>query len=134
MKPELEEAREWLDRAQEDLRAAEVDLGASPPLIRDALFHCQQAAEKALKAFLAAHNVPFRKTHDLDELGDACEKIEPELKSAIAPAGELTAFAVRFRYPGAPSLPDKTEAARALETARSVYDATASRLPGLDVR
>jgi HEPN domain-containing protein len=45
----LAEARGWLTKAKEDLRGAEVDLGASPPLSGDALFHCQQAAEKALK-------------------------------------------------------------------------------------
>lgn len=129
MRPEIEEARDWLDHAQEDLRAAEVDLGASPPLIRDSLFHCQQAAEKALKAHLAAHNVPFRKTHNLDELGRACEKLTPELKTVIDPARKLTIFAWRFRYPSAPSTPDKTEAAEVLETARSVYDAVVSRLP-----
>ena len=31
----------WLQKAAKDLRAAEVDLAVSPPLIEDALFHCQ---------------------------------------------------------------------------------------------
>jgi hypothetical protein len=44
---------------------------AEPALVRGAVFHAQQAAEKAWKAFLAAHERPFRKTHDLDELGSA---------------------------------------------------------------
>jgi hypothetical protein len=41
----------WLRKAEGDLRAATVDLGAEPPLVDDALFHCQQAVEKALKGF-----------------------------------------------------------------------------------
>jgi hypothetical protein len=34
-------------------------------------FHAQQAAEKALKAFLAFHDEPFRKTHGIEEIGRA---------------------------------------------------------------
>ena len=43
----------------------------APPLPREALYHCQQAAEKALKGFLAFHDHPFRRTHDLRELGES---------------------------------------------------------------
>lgn len=50
-------------RAQEDLRGAEIDLAAAPPLLGDATFHCQQAVEKALKGFLTWHDRVFRKTH-----------------------------------------------------------------------
>jgi HEPN domain-containing protein len=42
----IAETGEWLRRALNDLRAAEVDMTVSPPLLEDALFHCQQAAEK----------------------------------------------------------------------------------------
>ena len=31
-------------------------------------FHAQQAIEKCLKAVLAAHEIEFRKTHDLNQL------------------------------------------------------------------
>lgn len=43
------ETRGWLTRARDDLRAGEVDLGPVPPLTADAVFHAQQAAEKAMK-------------------------------------------------------------------------------------
>lgn len=70
----LKEIQAWFTKAANDIRGAEVDLAANPPLVEDALFHCQQAAEKAMKAFLASHDTIFRKTHDLDELASACEK------------------------------------------------------------
>ena len=38
-------------------------MAADPPLLEDALFHCQQAVEKVLKALLTWHDEPFRKTH-----------------------------------------------------------------------
>ena len=47
------DTRGWLRKAAQDLRGAEIDLAAAPPLPGDAAFHCQQATEKALKAFLA---------------------------------------------------------------------------------
>jgi len=36
----VEDARSWLVRASLDLRAAQHDLEASPPLRADAVFHC----------------------------------------------------------------------------------------------
>ena len=46
------DSRGWLSRAASDLRAAEHEFPAVPPLLDDIVFHCQQAAEKALKGFL----------------------------------------------------------------------------------
>jgi HEPN domain-containing protein len=61
------------------LRGAEIDLAADPPLLDDPMFHCQQAAEKALKAYLTWHDRPFRRTHDLVELGNQCVEIDHTL-------------------------------------------------------
>lgn len=90
---QAEEVKAWLQKAANDLRGADVDLAASSPLIEDALFHCQQVAEKALKGFLTAHHRPFRKTHDLDELSRACEELDPTLKSCLVEVRALTVFA-----------------------------------------
>ncbi|MFA5344150.1 MAG: HEPN domain-containing protein [Kiritimatiellia bacterium] len=89
----------WIRKAENDIRGAQVDMDATPPLIEDALFHCQQAAEKAMKAFLTAHDTPFRKTHDLDEPAMTCEEIDPSLKEAeaLVPARNLSVFAWEFR-------------------------------------
>jgi HEPN domain len=55
----FEDARAWLEKATLDLRAAELLVGASDAgLLGHAAFHAQQAAEKALKAFLAWHDEP----------------------------------------------------------------------------
>lgn len=52
-------ARDLLARAAEDLAAARALLDA--PGVSEAIvgFHCQQAAEKALKAVLASRGVDF---------------------------------------------------------------------------
>ena len=55
----IEDARAWLARAELDLRAADLEMGTPDAgLWGDVAFHAQQAAEKALKAFLAWHDRP----------------------------------------------------------------------------
>ena len=49
----LADTRAWMEKARLDLGAGDADLSHDPPYSGDAMFHAQQAAEKALKAFLA---------------------------------------------------------------------------------
>ncbi len=89
----LAEVHGWLQKAANDLRGAEIDLAAHPPLVEDALFHCQQAAEKAFKAFLTWNNQPFRKTHNLEEIGEACLRFDSTLQKVVDAAVPLTEYA-----------------------------------------
>ncbi len=123
----VRETRGWLTKAANDLRCAEIDLAASPPLIEDALFHCQQAAEKALKAFLIFHNREFRKTHSLEEIGEACLRIDSTLKAVVDEAVPLTEYAWAFRYPGNTETPKLEEAQAALSVARRVFQSVLQR-------
>jgi HEPN domain-containing protein len=126
----LEDAQAWLAKAGLDLRAADLEL-RTPDLALwgDVTFHAQQAAEKALKALLAWHDRPFRKTHSIEELGRLCVTITPELSSAVDAAVPLTAYAWKFRYPGDIGEPSMNEAERALQVARSLVQAIERLLP-----
>src|SRR5215510_11380672 len=84
------ECRAWLGRAWADLDSAGILLGADRPRPDTALFHCQQAAEKAWKAFLFWGDMPFRKTHNLRELGEACARLDRSLASLAERAEDLT--------------------------------------------
>ena len=129
MQPETAvEARAWFQKATNDLRGADIDLAAAPPLVEDALFHCQQAAEKAMKGYLTAHERVFRKTHDLDELARACEAIDPTLKAVLLEARDLTVFAWEFRYPGDSQVPSESEAVQTLTLAWQVVSVLLHRL------
>jgi HEPN domain-containing protein len=55
------EIRQWLIKAEHDLRSARRLLGDTPPLLDTAAYHCQQTAEKALKALLTLHDIPLPK-------------------------------------------------------------------------
>ena len=101
----LADTRAWLVRAADDLRAAEVDLAAEPPLVEDALFHCQQAVEKAFKALLTFHNQPFRRTHNLEEIGAACLALDAGLQAVVDEAAPLSEYAWAFRYPNPLAVP-----------------------------
>jgi HEPN domain-containing protein len=123
------EVRAWLSKAGKDLAAAAYELQADPPFADDIVFHAQQAAEKSLKAFLSWHRVPFRKTHNLIELGEACCQIDQSLDPLLRRAAPLTEYAWKFRYPGDPEEATAEEAAGALATAREVFEAVLRCLP-----
>ncbi len=60
--------RAWLTKAQHDLASAH-KLSTDPdPYLDTAIYHCQQAAEKAIKGFLVFHDQRFEKTHDIEAL------------------------------------------------------------------
>lgn len=124
------DTRAWLEKARADLRAAEIDRAAKPPLSGDALFHCQQIVEKAMKALLTFHDRPFRKTHSLEELGEACLRLDGSLRSLVDRAVPLTEYAWKFRYPGEATEPSSREVEEALLVACGVLDAVLARLPG----
>ena len=132
MPPDLaraEDVRAWLTKAAGDLRAGASSLAAEPPITFDVAFHAQQVCEKALKGLLAWHDTPFRKTHSLEEIGEACLAIDGTLRELVDRAVPLSEFAWRFRYPGEANDPTPAEAEAALATARQVFQAVLARLP-----
>lgn len=127
-----EDVRAWLQKAQFDLKACEHALSSEDAsLWTDAAFHSQQAAEKSLKAYLAWHDKPFRKTHSIEELGRACVQLDPTLGSIVDRAVPLTEFAWKFRYPGEMDLLSRAEANQALHIARELFQAITARVPGI---
>ena len=124
----LDEARQWLRYAAEDLEAAEVLMAAPSPKARQALFHAQQTVEKALKAFLISNNRKYPLTHSLNVLLDLCAEMDPALRPTAGPALRLTQFAARFRYPGEEEEPGMQEAREGIAAARAVYLAVSDRL------
>ena len=93
------------------------------------MFHCQQAVEKALKAFLTWHDCRFRKTHDLVEIGGQCVALDPTLEPLLRRAAPLTEYAWKYRYPGEVPEPTQAEAEDALALTQEVIDAVLVRLP-----
>jgi HEPN domain-containing protein len=126
----LKDVQAWLSKAALDLRAAAHEVSAPEEgLWGDVMFHAQQAAEKEMKAFLAWHDVPVRKTHSLEELGRLCVALDATLGTLADEAAPLTEYAWRFRYPGESDEPVREEAEQALAVARNVYETILIRVP-----
>ena len=95
----------------------------------NALFFCQQAAEKSLKSFLTWHEQAFRRTHDIEEIGEACCAVDGTLAALVEEADVLSDYAWKLRYPGAPYTPNGEEVESMLSLAVRVFEAVKSRLP-----
>jgi HEPN domain-containing protein/predicted nucleotidyltransferase len=65
-----------------------------------ACFHCQQAAEKYLKALLQECGLAVPRTHDLEDLLDLLLRRDATLGPLRRGLASLTRFAVEYRYPG----------------------------------
>ncbi len=87
----------WIDKADEDLRAARLIAEREKRLWAQIGFLLQQATEKYLKAFLISKQIRFPKTHNLEYLQEMCADIEQEFRNIDF--GDMTLYAVDFRYP-----------------------------------
>ena len=94
-------------------------------------FQAQQAAEKAVKAWLQAQDDPFPKTQDIEELVEQAAKSDPGFQPLTKPAAVLTPYVSAFRYPGGADdpMPSREEFDEALKHASVIYDFVLNLLP-----
>ena len=91
---------QWFRKAEEDWEGAH-ELAARKPPLRDlACFHCQQAAEKYLKALLQEAGAVVPRTHDLKDLLDLLLPHDGTLSPLRRSLASLSRYAVDYRYPG----------------------------------
>jgi len=92
---------EWVFKAEEDYDSADLLLhGGETPIADTASFHCQQCAEKYLKAFLVEHEIDFPRRHELVPLLDLCLQMDRGFGTLLKDLRRLESFAVSSRYPG----------------------------------
>lgn len=125
----LHRVRQWVDKAEEDLRAARHLLMLEEDCPCGTIcFHAQQCAEKYLKAFLVFQSVEFPKIHDLNVLlnlagGPAAFGVES------LSVGSLNRYPVEARYPGGWDPIEVDESRRAVDAAIRVREAVRKQLP-----
>jgi HEPN domain-containing protein len=112
----------WIEKAERDLASARRLLDGTPPYLDTAVYHCQQAGEKALKAFLAAHGQPIRRVHDLVLLIDTCIGLDASFRQLEDAAEILTPYGTAFRYPGDSTEPLLADALEAVDCAKRILD------------
>jgi len=100
-----------------------------PPVYETASFHCHQAVEKILKAFLVLKAVRFEKVHSLSYLLDLCETEDSGFASLRKRLEVLAPFAVEVRYPGGVLEVSREEAQEALAAAEGAWSFVLNLLP-----
>ena len=117
----------WIRRAENDMSSARHLAETMRPAPAEIIcFHCQQSAEKYLKA--PYNDEEPSKTHDLTELVKLCRNFNPDFSLLTAKCGYLTPFAVRTRYPGA-SDPSDDDMKTALAYAGDIAEFVKGKLP-----
>ena len=122
----------WLTKADKDLMVA---LLAFPQgdLLKDEIgFHCQQSAEKNLKAFIVYQNRMPARTHNLKELINEIVRIKPEATGLMEGGLLLNEFAVTLRYPLSDEQADLTEIRELIEIANKFRTTIRSWIPGFE--
>jgi HEPN domain-containing protein len=92
--------RQWLRKAENDLRVAGHLFKLRPLPSDEICFHCQQAIEKFFKAMLAEQALPIQKTHDLTILLAQLLPTIPALRALGRGLKGVSRYAVEYRYPG----------------------------------
>jgi HEPN domain-containing protein len=125
------EAKAWMVKAWRDLETARRAATGKPPFYDVAVYHCQQSAEKAVKAFLVHHGKAYEKTHDIEVLVDLACEIEASFGKLTDAADALTPYATRFRYPNSTFAvePQPGEYEEAVQYAQAIYDFVLKLLP-----
>lgn len=123
--------RSWLRKADSDLRGARILGSADDAPLDTAIYHCQQSAEKAVKAFLVFKEISPEKTHDIRKLTLTAAAHEPRFNELLDMAAALTPYAWEFRYPDdlADTYPTREEFDEALLQAQAINDFVLSLLP-----
>ena len=134
MDPKLEMTRQWIMRADDDLRLAELIQKDNDPAYWAIAFHAQQCAEKALKGLLTFHDIRAGKTHDIENLLRLSSPVVDELERFTEQAKTLSAYAVDSRYPVPQGDISNNEAIEAVETARKIFECVLNALPDLSKR
>lgn len=99
---------EWLQKAESDFQFGVASL-ADTSFWEQICFLFQQAAEKYLKALIVAHELPFRKIHDLNVLLKMIQQKFPEFSELKGACGFLTGFYLEPRYPDYPNVKVRRE-------------------------
>jgi len=122
-------AKKWVEKATGDLLNADNNLNAENVPFDTVCFHCQQAAEKLLKAYLIAKGKNYPLSHDLllilEDIKDF-DKSAEELRDYLI---TLNPYAVEIRYPDEYFMPSREDAVEARQTAEQVRKFISTKCP-----
>jgi HEPN domain-containing protein len=119
----------WLLKASDDLAVAQVLTQGENAFLEAAVYHCQQAAEKAVKAFLVFNDQDPQRTHDVDLLLDRAMLLEPNFAGSRTAGKRLSPYATLYRYPSRLPSPNLERVEEALHDAEAILSQVLACLP-----
>ena len=121
--------QEWIKKARGDLKVARFLFEAEQDFDYQIAYHCQQCAEKMIKAYLTAHRKRYPKTHDIAKLVDIIQSVNEDLAAVLRQAEPLTNMGLGQRYPDAVKEPlSKSNVKLALKLAELTFEKIAGEL------
>lgn len=118
----LPEVSQWVEMAQTDLRVARHLFDTCYPMPYEVIcYHCQQSAEKAIKALIISKGAPggMPKLHDLSFLLNQIKKLVDVEDRIYDYADALTPYGISVRYPNELFL-EKRHAEKAIQMADEI--------------
>lgn len=112
----------WLEKAASDLRSSIKLSKDVDDTLDTAVYHTQQCAEKALKAYLIFKKQNAPRIHDLEKLLELCAQHDASLKQLKNDALDLLEYAVYSRYPDDYFSIDRKEVLEAIEKAKTIFN------------
>ena len=118
----------WIQRAENDISSANFLTEKMYPVPTEIVcFHCQQAAEKYLKAFLVYNDQEPPKTHDLIEIARLCNNYDNDFLIIIPKCEYLLPFATQTRYPSKIDI-EEEDIKKALVYAQAIIELVKSKI------
>lgn len=121
--------RNWIRKAQNDLKIAKDEMKTDEPATDMVCFHAQQCCEKSLKLTLIFHGREYPRIHDLSALIDRCSQIDLDFQKLTEwNVDNLTKYAGAIRYSEPFYLPSTEEAKEAVDLAEKVMNFVLKKL------
>lgn len=118
----------WIEKADHDLGTAIITYRYIPKYKDTIAFHCQQAVEKYLKAYIFYLELTIKRTHDLVYLLEQIGNVEESEYHWFEKALELQDYAIEVRYPDHKIDLTDTNVESAIQIAREFRDWILERL------
>ena len=125
------DVNEWIRYAQMDYDAAKQLSLFRESFMEIVCYHCQQSAEKILKAYAIAQGEPLKKTHDLETLLEQCIHFDEQFAAFADICDVLTEYTIVTRYPPDEVWITENEMSAALKNASEILEFTKSKLAEL---
>jgi len=122
------EIEEWVKYGDMDLESAKYLLNMKPIPYEVICYHCQQAVEKYIKAYIVSRDEELNKIHDLIELNKICKKHNKNFENIDTMCSELNNYAVIVRYPFHTLDLEEIDVKKALKYATEIREFITSQL------